>query len=107
MSLLKKAVLFTLLLTPFAACAQSIAASEAGKHLGEHETVCGKIAEVKATTASPTFIYFDNPIPNQTFTAVIPEQDEAKVGTLPRAAIESPKRAFSIGRRLPEQFHQH
>jgi hypothetical protein len=90
MSVLKKAVLLALLLTPFLTCAQNIPASEASKHVGERETVCGNIiATHTATTArgTPTFIDFEKPYPNQTFTAVIWQHDKATVGSVPRVGM--------------------
>ena len=90
MLLLKKAVLLAFLLTPVFACAQNIPATEANKHLGEQGTVCGKIGETKIATnvrGTPTFIDFEKPYPNQTFTAVVWERDKATVGTLPRIGV--------------------
>lgn len=83
---LKRAFLLAFLLTPVLSRAQNIPASEAAKHLGEQGTVCGKIAEVHATTGSrgaPTFVDFGKPYPNQAFTALIWQSDKAKVGDVP------------------------
>jgi Protein of unknown function (DUF3761) len=90
MSLLKKAVLWAFLLIPAFLCAQNIPASDAGKHLGEQATVCGRIAETHTANTSqgvPTFIDFERSYPNQTFTAVIWQRDKASVGALPRVGV--------------------
>lgn len=90
MTLLKKAVLLAFLLTPVLACAENIPASDAGKHLGERGTVCGRIAETHTASASrgvPTFIDFERPYPNQTFTAVVWQRDKAIVGTVPTVNV--------------------
>jgi hypothetical protein len=86
MSLLKKALFLPLILTPLLACAQNIPGLDASKHINEHGTVCGMIAETHTSTTSsgaPTFIDFDKAYPNETFTAVIWQRDKAAVGTIP------------------------
>ena len=45
MSLLKRLFLFVFILTSVFTFGQNIPASEASKHVGKQETVCGKIAE--------------------------------------------------------------
>jgi hypothetical protein len=86
MSLSKKVASSLLILFSAFAAAQNIPASEASKHINERKTVCGTIAE-KHTAASsagvPTFIDFEKPYPNQTFTAVIWQRDSATVGNVP------------------------
>jgi hypothetical protein len=86
MSLLRRVVLFALTLAPVLASGQNIPVSGAAKHVGEQETVCGKISESFTATKSkgvPTFIDFEKPYPNQSFTAVIWQSDKAKVGAVP------------------------
>lgn len=105
MSLLKKTVLLAFLLTPVFACAQSISASDASKHFGEQGTVCGRISEVKITTTvrgTPTFIDFEKPYPNQTFTAVVWERDRASVGNVPRVGVLCVKGTITEYRGRPQ-----
>ena len=105
MSLLKKTVLLVFLLTPVFACAQTIPASDAGKHLGERETVCGRIAETHTASTSrgtPTFIDFEKPYPNQTFTAVLWERDKAGVGNVPRVGALCVKGTITEYRGRPQ-----
>src|ERR1017187_2262099 len=56
-------------------CAQQrLTAADAKAHVGEHATVCGRVAGVHQATRSkgePTFINLDKPYPNQMFTIVI------------------------------------
>lgn len=105
MSLLKKAILLALLLTPVFACAQSFSASDASKHIGEQATVCGRIAEVKAATTvrgTPTFIDFEKPYPNETFVAVIWEHDKVSVGTVPTVGLLCVKGTITEYRGRPQ-----
>lgn len=90
MSLPKKAVLLTLLLTPVFACAQNISPSDASKHVGEHRTVCGRIAQTHTANASqgaPTFIDFERLFPDQPFSALIWHPDRPSVGAIPRVGV--------------------
>lgn len=67
---------------------QTISATEAAKHVGERETVCGTIASEHTATSSrgtPTFINLDKSYPNQVFTLLIWGDDRANVGQLPRS----------------------
>ena len=64
--------------------------AEAAKHIGEHATVCGVVAGAKyaaQTGGRPTFIDFEKPYPNSTFTALIMGSDRPKFGT-PEKAVE-------------------
>ncbi len=89
-------------------CAQNIPASDASKHLGEQETVCGRVAEVKITTSvrgSPTFIDFERPYPNETFTAVIWERDKRVLELFQESAyFASEGRSLSIMDGLESSF---
>jgi hypothetical protein len=70
------------------AMAQTITATEAGKHIGEHATVCGTIASEHTATSSrgtPTFINLDQAYPNQVFTVLIWGSDRDTVGMLPKS----------------------
>lgn len=89
MSLLMKSVLL-FVLSSLSAVAQTIPATEASSHLGERATVCGKIADIHTATASrgtPTFIDFEKPYPGQVFTAVVWQNEKARVGTIPRTGV--------------------
>lgn len=77
---------FALVLASSALMAQSIATSEAAKHIGERETVCGTIAGTHTAASSrgtPTFINLDRAYPHQLFTLLIWGDDRARVGTVP------------------------
>lgn len=66
---------------------QAISPSEAAKHVGETETVCGTIASEHAARNSrgtPTFINLDKPYPEQIFTALVWGDDRPNVGQLPK-----------------------
>src|ERR1700751_2726597 len=67
---------------------QTISVTEAAKHVGERETVCGTIASEHTATSSrgtPTFINLDKAYPNQIFTILIWGDDRNNVGQLPRS----------------------
>ncbi len=54
---------------------------DAAKHVGEVLTVCGTVFSAEYATEinrHPTFLYFDQPFPNQIFTIVIWGADRAK-----------------------------
>ena len=90
MLLPKRLALLACVLWSASAFAQNIPASDASKYIGEQETVCGRIAEVKITTTvhgTPTFIDFEKPYPNETFTAVVWARDKASVGDVPRVGV--------------------
>jgi hypothetical protein len=64
--------------TCIAACAMASGSgwspTEAAQHVGEHGTVCGRIASAhyaEGTDGQPTFINLDKPYPDQIFTVVI------------------------------------
>lgn len=64
--------------------AQTLTASEAKAHIGSTATVCGKVVSPRyasSTRGQPTFLNFDKPYPDQTFTVVIWGSDRAKFGT--------------------------
>ena len=81
-------LVFALVLASFALMAQTITTSDAAKHIGERETVCGTIAG-KHTAASsrgtPTFVNLDRPYPNQVFTLLIWGDDRGRVGAVPES----------------------
>ena len=57
--------------------------AEARAHVGEDRTVCGTVASARYLDSSnrqPTFLNFDKPYPDHTFTVVIFGPDRAKFG---------------------------
>jgi len=76
----------SVLLFAFCAAAQSnkITAREAKDHIGEAQTVCGKVASTHFASKSkgePTFLNLDEPYPKEVFTILIWGSDRAKFGT--------------------------
>lgn len=66
--------------------AQSIASSDASRHVGEQATVCGVIAgkhTAESAKGKPTFVDIDGSYPHQVFTVVIWDDAKAKVGDFP------------------------
>jgi micrococcal nuclease len=79
---------FALVLASSALMAQTITTSEAAKHIGQRETVCGTIAGVHTAASSrgtPTFINLDRAYPDQIFTLLIWGEDRARVGAVPKS----------------------
>jgi hypothetical protein len=69
--------------------AEPLAPHEAAKHAGETATVCGLVAGAKFAAqvrGGTTFLDFDKPYPNATFTALIFASDRAKFGTPEKTA---------------------
>jgi hypothetical protein len=66
--------------------ATAISAVEAGEHIGETVTVCGRVASamyVYWTRGQPTFLNLDQAFPDQVFTVVIWSLDRPKFGMPP------------------------
>lgn len=66
--------------------AQTITAADAKNHIGEKETVCGKIASERTVSSSrgePTFMNLDAVYPHQVFTILIWGDDRKNIGELP------------------------
>jgi hypothetical protein len=62
---------------------KKITAPEAKDHIGEIETVCGKVASTHFAPGSkgqPTFLNLDEPYPKEIFTILIWGSDRAKFG---------------------------
>ena len=62
---------------------ESIEAVDAKKFIGKEKTVCGLVAATRyleSSASKPTFLNFDKPNPNQTFTVVIFGEDRKKFG---------------------------
>jgi hypothetical protein len=58
-----------------------IPTSEAKAHIGETNTVCGLVTGgrwLESSKGKPTFLNFEKPYPDHTFTVVIFETDRAK-----------------------------
>jgi len=67
-----------------AAQISKITASEAKDHIGEVQTVCGKVVSARFATSSkgqPTFLNLDKPYPNEIFTILIWGENRSKFGT--------------------------
>jgi len=78
--------LFVLALARGAAADDGISPTEASKHVGEQETVCGVVASAKYAQSSrgaPTFLNLDKPYPNEVFTAVIWGEARPRFSTPP------------------------
>jgi DNA/RNA endonuclease YhcR with UshA esterase domain len=72
-----------------AAQAEPLVPNEAAKHVGETATVCGLVAGAKFAAqvrGGTTFLDFDKPYPNATFTALIFASDRAKFGAPEKTA---------------------
>ena len=64
----------------------TITTAEAAQHIGETKTVCGLVADARFIEKSgkkPTFLNFDKPFPNHTFTVVIMGEHRAKFTEAP------------------------
>ena len=80
----KRAALLVLFLTfpAFAGEGRKLTAAQAGAHVGEHATVCGKLfasyrSDVKG---EPTFLNIDNPHPYDEFYGLIWGEDRERFG---------------------------
>ncbi len=66
--------------------------SQASLHIGERGTVCGYVSGTNYATGSkgaPTFINFDKPYPNHTFTVLIWGSDRSKFPSSPETYYRS------------------
>jgi|SRR5580700_7863018 DNA/RNA endonuclease YhcR with UshA esterase domain len=63
--------------------ADTIPSAQAKDHIGETATVCGRVTDARylETGSHVTFLNFDRPFPNHTFTGFIPGESRAKFGT--------------------------
>ena len=62
---------------------ETIATVDAKKFIGKEKTVCGLVVSTRyleSGSSRPTFLNFDKPNPNQTFTVVIFGDDRKKFG---------------------------
>jgi DNA/RNA endonuclease YhcR with UshA esterase domain len=64
---------------------------QAGEHIGQTVTVCGVVSDSRYLAESarkPTFLNFDKPFPQHTFTAVIPNESRSKFSEPPETAFK-------------------
>ncbi len=83
---MKRTLLVVAFAIGFCASAQSakITAREAKDHVGENQTVCGKVVSTRYASGSkgqPTFLNLDEPYPKEIFTILIWGEDRSKFGT--------------------------
>jgi hypothetical protein len=81
----RAAACFLFLLMAFCTPAQTnkITAREAKDHVGEVQTVCGKVASThfaQGSKGQPTFLNLDEPYPKEVFTILIWASDRPKFG---------------------------
>lgn len=63
--------------------AQTVAPAQAKDHVGKEATVCGRVVSTRYASTSrnqPTFLNFEKPYPDQTFTVVIFHEHRHKFG---------------------------
>ncbi len=80
---MKFAVLAGVLLARIVCAADTIPAAQAKDHLGQTATVCGKVVSTRfleSANKQPTFLNFDKPYPDHTFTVVIFGDSRPKFG---------------------------
>lgn len=73
---------------------------DAARYMGKQATVCGQVAAVhlaQRTGGAPTFINFDKPNPNQTFTVLIWGIDRPKFAAPPESTFTVGKRVCATG----------
>ncbi len=96
------ALLPTLAAAPaYAQKPQPVSTVEAAKYVGKQATVCGQVATVHLamrTGGAPTFINFDKPNPDQTFTVLIWGIDRPKFPAPPESTFTAGKRVCVTGR---------
>ena len=80
---MKTAALIALLSSTALLAADTIPSAQAKDHTGETATVCGHVADARYLDSGsrPTFLNFDKPYPQHTFTAFIAGENRAKFGT--------------------------
>jgi hypothetical protein len=71
--------------------ANGLSGEQAKQHIGETNTVCGLVAGARFLESSkgkPTFLNFDHPFPDHTFTVAIFESNRAKFKSPPEELFE-------------------
>ena len=84
---------------------QTISATEASEHVGEHVTVCGRVAAKYTAFTSPgtpTFVSLDRSGPNQVFTILIWHDDRGRVGRVPESGKVCATGTITAYRGTPE-----
>lgn len=84
--LFMKALGLLFFLSYTAVAADTLSTSDAAKHIGESETVCGTVVDVHTASSSkgsPTFINLDKSYPNQVFTILVWGSDLSKFNPAP------------------------
>lgn len=82
---MRKWIIAVALVTPLLVSAQKLylSASDAKTHIGETQTVCGKVVSTRYATNSkgqPTFLNLDEPYPKEIFTILIWGDNRSKFG---------------------------
>ena len=80
---MRSSIAICLLAARIACAADAIPAAQAKDHVGETASVCGVVAATRYLDSSekkPTFLNFDKPYPNHSFTAVIFGTERARFG---------------------------
>lgn len=82
---MRKWIIAFVLVAPLLASAQKthLTARDAKTHVGETQTVCGKVVSTRFASGSkgqPTFLNLDEPYPNEIFTILIWGDDRARFG---------------------------
>jgi len=79
---------------------REVSTQEAEQYKGRQATVCGTVATVRFTVrvgGAPTFINFDKPNPDQTFTVLIWGLDRPKFAAPPESTFTAGKRVCATG----------
>lgn len=82
-----------------------ISATEASEHVGEHATVCGRVAgryTASTSPGTPTFVSLDRSAPNQVFTILIWRDDRGRVGHVPESGKVCATGTITAYRGTPE-----
>jgi hypothetical protein len=69
----------------------NIPSAEAQQHIGETATVCGLVASARfleSAKGQPTFLNFDHPFPDHTFTVAIFARDRSKFSSPPETMYD-------------------
>jgi len=85
---------------------QTITGEQAQQHLQETNTVCGVVASTKYAERSRekhTYLNFDRPFPEQTFTAVVTEAARAKFKAPPEVVFDG--KNVCVTGLITESFH--
>lgn len=83
---MRKWIIAVALAAPLIVLAQKtrLTAEEAKSHVGETQTICGKVVSTRYATSSkgqPTFLNLDEPYPKEIFTILIWGDNRSKFGT--------------------------